>query len=517
VKRPWPYYPPLLGIFPILALFSANLALMPIGDLWRPLGIGLLAAVVVWLLSAAVMRNFEKGSMLAGMAFLAFWTYQRGAALVPNAYVRVYLAAFALLFMGLTYWVVKRFAPTAFLNRLSLFLVVLCCGQIGWHWYRWSSPSDDGKAGVAATGANRPPDIFYIILDGYGRSDQLLRNLDFDNSDFISQLKSLGFYVPDRNHSNYCQTALSLASSLNFDYLSNLLPQEGPQSEDRDSLNNLVNDSRLARLLRGKGYTNIAIMTGFPAFEFPHADLRLTGPRSMTLFESTLLDTTPIPPDAIPIETQTSQRRHVLLSAFSDLDDLAKPTSSPRFIFAHILAPHPPFVFTEDGGVLPRKGPFGYWDGSDYMQNVSTPSNYRSGYTSQAKYISKRVLEVVRHIVSASSRPPIVIVQGDHGSKLHLDQEMLAKTDVNECLSNLAALYVPDSIRAKLYPEITPVNFFRIILSDLFHENLPTYPDRSYYSPFPKPYQLTEVTDKVKGPPWRKDSETEGSENLNVR
>lgn len=509
MKRPFPFYPLLLGIFPIIALFSANLSLMPIGDLWRPLGYGLAVSAVVWLLCMAVLRNFERGSVLATIVFLAFWTYQRGIKLVSPDWQWAYTGVFAVGFGALAIWVVRhRFAPTAFLNRLALFLTVICCGQIGWHWYRWSAPpAEVAKTVQAVKGATRPPDIFYIILDGYGRSDQLRRNFDFDNSGFIEELKSLGFYVPDRNHSNYCQTALSLASALNYDYLSTLLPNEGPDSEDRDSLNELVNDSRLARELRSKGYTNIAVMTGFPAFEFPHADLRLTGPRSMTLFESTLIDTTPIPVDSMPIMPASKTRSLQLLAAFQDLHDLAKPTASPRFIFAHILAPHPPFVFTENGELRPKEGAWGFWDGSDFMQYVGTPEDYRKGYVGQAKYVSKRIAEVLKQIVSVSGQPPIVVIQGDHGSKLHLDQSSYEKTDVEECMSNFAALYVPPAVREKLYPEITPVNFFRLILSDVFKENLPPLPDRSYYSPFGKPYQFTEVTDKVKGPPWTKSSE----------
>jgi hypothetical protein len=65
---------------------------------------------------------------------------------------------------------------------------------------------------------------------------------------------------------------------------------------------------------------------------------------------------------------------------------------------------------------------------------------------------------------------------------------------VNEVFPILAAYRVPDDIRKSLYPSITPVNSFRIVLSALFGEDLPKLPDRSYYSTWEKPTAFTDIT-----------------------
>ncbi len=70
---------------------------------------------------------------------------------------------------------------------------------------------------AAAHDANRP-DIYYIILDGYGRSDVLQRYYDFDNAEFLEGLRHRGFYVADKSSTNYPYTAHSLSSSLNMRY-----------------------------------------------------------------------------------------------------------------------------------------------------------------------------------------------------------------------------------------------------------------------------------------------------------
>ncbi len=52
---------------------------------------------------------------------------------------------------------------------------------------------------------------------------------------------------------------------------------------------------------------------------------------------------------------------------------------------------------------------------------------YRDGYAGQATYLSKLILAAVAEIIKKSPKPPVIIIQGDHGSKLRLDQELVEK------------------------------------------------------------------------------------------
>ena len=84
-----------------------------------------------------------------------------------------------------------------------------------------------------------PPDIYYIILDGYGRSDVLKNEYGYDNSDFLNALRDLGFTVSECSQSNYAQTQMSLASSLNFNYIDVLSDRFVPGSDDRTGLDRI--------------------------------------------------------------------------------------------------------------------------------------------------------------------------------------------------------------------------------------------------------------------------------------
>lgn len=494
MKKPFPFYPPFLAIFPVLGVYLVNTGIFPIADLWRPLAIAFGAGAAFWLLSSALFQSLEKGALVTAVLTAAFWLFGAIAGRLAFLGSPGQTIVYAGLALGAGWWLTRLRPPTQFLNRATVFLILLSGGQIAWHWLKPVHTHVTATSGSAKKVEGRPPDIFYIILDGYGREDELKKNLNFDNEPFISRLRSLGFYVPTENHSNYCQTAISLASSLNLDYISNLAPDQGRNQKDRDALNNLVNDSRLERTLRERGYTTFAITTGFPAFVFPHADVRMEGPQSQTLFEATLARMTPLAGQSGGNQSMFDYRRKMLLAAFEALDTMQKPTTRPRFVFAHILAPHPPFVFTADG--TPRKGkkgPFGYWDGSDFMTYVGTPEDYREGYVGQIQYLNKLVTEMAQALLSTSGTKPIIVLQGDHGSKLHLDQNDISKTNLNECFSNLLAIHAPDSVRERLYPQITPVNIFRVILSAIFGDDLPQLEDRSFYSPFEFPFRFEEV------------------------
>ena len=384
------------------------------------------------------------------------------------------------------------------LNILSVWLILATVAQIGYEQIRSAGRISTHLigGGDVPIPVNRP-DIIYIILDGYGRSDALKRALGFNNDSFIAGLQGRGFYVAEDAHSNYCQTELSVSSSLNMDFIQDLLPRVTKKDSDRAPLGNLLDHNAAAKYLRDRGYTFASITTGFPPLQFPSADIDMRSQEGLSLIESALVQMTPIGGNRQAVESMFDNRRTQLSAAFDSLESLAIPSPKPRFVIVHILAPHPPFVFGPDGERLKHHGTYGFWDGSDFMDEVGKPEDYQRGYSGQAEYIGKRMLQSLDILLKQPGPKPVIIIQGDHGSKLRLDQATLVHTDVNECFPNLNAFLVPDSVRKNLYPGETPVNSFRILFNGIFGDHLGLKPDRSWYSSFPFPYDFTDVTDRI--------------------
>jgi hypothetical protein len=509
-----PFHPILFAAYPVLALYSLNTALFPAIDIVLPLVLVIGSVCVFWAILSLILRSPARGAAGASIAVLGVFAFghlwdqiNKVRWLAEEVYSREsflwYWLPFWLGAIILACWKWKRseqLIPVT--NLVGIALTAMPAVSICASWYSTWRGTTVHEVGynLAKLDTSVRPNIYYIILDGYGRSDALQRVIGVSNGWFIKGLEDRGFYVARNGRSNYCETELSLASSLNLDYLPKVLPSLNPAWDDRGVLDSLIDRNFVAKYLRRLGYGYEAMTSGFPAVHPRSADIWLQDTKGVSLFAGALIGETPF-----PIETtfggmsQFTARRIMLRSAIENLVKSTSDTIQPRFVFAHVLAPHPPFVFGPNGEeVRPKKMGFTLVDGNHFYENGGTPEQYAKGYAGQATYISKLILAAVDRILKANPDPPVIIIQGDHGSKMRLDQELVNKTDLNECFPNLNAYFVPAKVRAKLYDGITPVNSFRLLFNGLFGDHFPVLPDRSYYSGWSTPFQFIEVTNRIK-------------------
>ena len=141
-------------------------------------------------------------------------------------------------------------------------------------------------------------------------------------------------------------------------------------------------------------------------------------------------------------------RAHVelQLNILEELPNIAS-IDGPTFTFAHVLIPHPPFVFEANGEIVTDPG---YYSGE--RGGPINDEYLVRGYTNEVTFINQRMLEIVETLVKKSDIPPVIILQGDTG--LEGDNRMQILNDYH---APLAA--------AELYPTITPVNTFRIVFN----------------------------------------------------
>ena len=139
--------------------------------------------------------------------------------------VSVLLAAGLLAAVGLVL-IARLRSPGAWtrvLNVFSIALLILPISEILRTKGQLSpDPRRTARAVNVTPGSGGRPDIYYLILDGYARSDVMNDLFHFDNSPFLDRLELMGFFVAHGSTANYCQTPLSLSSSLNFEYLDDL-------------------------------------------------------------------------------------------------------------------------------------------------------------------------------------------------------------------------------------------------------------------------------------------------------
>jgi hypothetical protein len=500
------FHPPLFALHTPLTLYAANLSLFSLNDVLLPAAVSAVAATALWMLIALALRDLARAANAATVFTVSFFSFGtlKSSIFPANMSWGVFasLWVFATLALcTLTAWKGRQTGfVTLFLNVAGVSLCALAVLSIArsyWAIRGYLASSQASLAKEASGFQGRAPDIFFILLDGYGRTDVFERLYGFTDKSLIRELQERDFYVADDARSNYTQTELSLASMLNLDLIPKLIKPVGDALSQRFALDRMIDQNRVSTMLRSFGYRYIAISTGFPSFNFESADLVIDQQSPQNLFLDTLLEKTPITLSLERVKSMFDEKRRLILGAFSQLKRLAPKSAAPKFVFAHILSPHPPFVFDEEGRPAPRLGAFQLVDGSHFIDMYKTVEGYRKGYAGQAQYTGKLLLTAVDELLKAPGQEPIIIIVGDHGPKLHLHYESLEETDVNEVFPVITALFVPQQVRARLYPSITPVNIFRVLMKGLFGEDLPLIDDRSYYSTWSHPLDFTDVTNKI--------------------
>ncbi len=520
MKTAGPWHPFLFAAFPVLFLYAHNAGELSPGVMVLPLIGTLLLAALALGAGALALRDGARGALLASVSLLLFLSHGHvhnllGATVIPLGPVQLGPNRLAILLLGGLFLValvalIRRRTPVTGVSRganlLGGVLVIGALVQIGIA--EISTPSETG-AGLApedeqwiaqrADASDPLPHIFYIILDAYGEASMLMDRYGLDNRALVAALEDRGFRVIANGRSNYPQTTLSLASSLGLEYLDDLAARMGRESEDRQPLRQRIKQSRVAHVLRRLGYTYVAFATGYYPTEARNADLFLSPGPTLNDFQSELLNTTPLPAllRAMGGGTQTDMHRRRILYALDHLPDVLD-LETPAFVLAHIICPHPPFVFGASGESRQPQGRFTMADGSDLITSGGiTAEDYRSAYRDQLRFLNTRLLPALDRLLTEADRPVIIVIQGDHGPGAGLDFEDGDATDIYERFSVLNAYHFPDQDYGQLGDEITPVNTFRVIFNQYFGGRFERLPNRSYFATETHPYALEDVTDRV--------------------
>jgi hypothetical protein len=261
----------------------------------------------------------------------------------------------------------------------------------------------------------------------------------------------------------------------------------------------MVDHNRLFDILRAHGYKIITFEDEYELTDITNADLYLSPRRwVMNGFQNELLNTTPLPYlfRAASLKSPFDIHREHLLYILRHLA-FTSSSEQPRFILAHILAPHPPFVFGLNGEATRSEVNFTIND-ADKISDKADQERFIRGYREQASFMTARLLPELEKIIINSRRPVIILIQGDHGPGLYLDWLSVENTDLVERMAIFSAYFFYDKNYQLLSPDISPVNSFRVILNQYFDAHLPILENRSYYTKVYRPYDFIDVTNDLR-------------------
>lgn len=520
MKQGFVIHPILFAIFPGLFLLANNMDQFESSVSFVPILVTACLALLAWWLLGVALKSKTRAALIVSLFLLLFFSYEefyeeiRGfpieAGMSRIGIRRYLLAVWGMLFALGTYLLVRTRRElrtiTQVVNIMSGCLVAISLVRVGAYELK-ASCAEWGYEGIESVvvnpvGLNEPtsyPDIYYIIVDGYARADILEEIYEYDNTGFLDYLSSKGFFVATQSRANYCQTALSLASALNLKYLDELVERLGTQYSRRGPLSKMIHNNEVFRFLKQNGYVTVVFASGWSITDIRSADIYIAARWSPDEFQTALINMSPVPfvVNQMGGYGEYDLHRERILYTLDHLADFSQ-LEAPVFVFAHIIAPHPPFVFGSDGEEIDPGYLYALHDGTSLIcKRRLTRDEYIEGYRDQITFINKRLESVLDAILSESAEPPIVILQADHGPGSMLDWEDPENTYFKERLSILNAYYLPNDGYAQLYDGITPVNTFRMVLNHYFGTDLELLRDESYFSTWSHPYAFLNVTDEM--------------------
>jgi hypothetical protein len=512
----------LLASLPILSIAARNRGEYLFGDLVDVLGLWILAFLVVYLAAVALwgQRSEIPGLATTVAAFWAWcyipvhrWVFEKTGLLASNWVFFPFCSAVSLL---LLFRIQRHPALAARLGSMGRVVAALLGG-----WFVLSvardtvrermqaarspfyhsllapvalrpskPPAPNGTGAVGVNAASRP-DVYVIVLDGYGGLRGLREFLGIDNRPFVDSLRALGFVVPDRVVANYTQTALSLPSFLNMTLLSPLPREMDVDRRAASRLYHLIEHNRALRVARSAGYR----VLGFPAAWWPgsarfadaHVTFTATSPlrirrwasgsqlRQEVWNRSILRTAGDNEGEVIPDVTIRSIR--ALAQVPND--------SASTFAFAHLMIPHWPYTFDRDCTMIDRAR-------RSYGRRAHKP-----GYDNQLACTNTLILRLVRDLLAHSSTPPVIVLQGDHGTQvtdpLEPPNGVPTAAQMRERFDTFGAYYLPGDSGAALQRGVAVVNVLRYVLARYVGADLAPVTDSVFYSTQRKPYRFVPV------------------------
>lgn len=504
-----PFHPFLTTAFPILSLYAANVNRTSFGPALGVLVVSLGVAGAVFITLWILTRDRNRSACLTTFFGFLFFSYGRlfdavpgiriaGAVIGRNKYL---IPVYALAALGGTLWIFRsrlyRRAEGRIIVALNIFglgLVVTAglAAAMGYDWKTGGAPPVPGALSPAATaarpgggrgaGGQDPPDVYYLVFDSYASARVLRTYYQWNDDAFIDELRKRGFAVAENAFSNYPFTNLSVSSTLNMRYIHE---EDGFRAAKSKSLylRKSIETNAAMAYFRNKGYDTVLPelwktstrpewAAGLPT---DWAELKTSGFSAMVIHTSFLR--------VIEKELLADVLRGEILTEIRDLRRLGK-SARPRFLYAHVICPHPPYIFRADGSK------------PNLLESAWGRVENTGGYVQQVRFIGRQILDIVDSIRRRDERA-VIILQGDHGHGDVLGLHLLNRGEpprdfLKAQFGILSAVSLPPGMT--MPAARTPVNLFRNLIAGLFDEPPDPLPDRAFFTPIKEPFQFRDVT-----------------------
>jgi hypothetical protein len=481
--------PVLLAVIPTLYYYGRNVDKLTPVSLYRMLAFNAILAILIYILCLVFTRFQGMKAAIAASIFLVFFNIYGVAyryllnldvirikhyTLLP---LTILLAIYAMVFAARQKDSVSGGFWKGLLPVVGLLVIFNLFNIIPVEIKRWESnagstvsASQNSQADVSAD--TKTPDIYYIILDEFEGLQGMRDYWKYQGvDDFADFLKERGFFIAENSHGDTTNTLHEMSSRLNYKEYAHV-------EKDYKIYFDAIADNRVVEYLKSKGYTTVVFdetKLGYPAAESLQADYlyeygspSIPQVRKFTFFfdefGQLVIDNTML--YAVSQKYRNNLElinNHRNMISFT-IDNIAsKKVSPPKFVYVHLLLPHMPFIYDENGRTVEYEH---YTNWNYYIDNYKFSTN-----------VAEKMVDQILQEADPEN-PPVIILQSDHGARNYpvpRDPNSVILKDYPDDLKKLIlyTLYLPGYDYSSLPQDIKPVNTFPIIFNYLFDAGIP--------------------------------------------
>jgi hypothetical protein len=493
----------LLPLFAILHSYRQYYGLVDVDVTAKTFGLLILIFLVSFLLVLAIIRNVNKSLQLItlfGLVYLFYGAIKDFFQLTLHA---SFLAKYSVLLpaMGITLVILtrailkkKEFRKTNLFQNLLLitFILIDVTALIVFdssYFLRKNLLAKNSRLNLdSLRSIHQTLDVYFLVLDSYPGTTFLKDNMQYDNSLFNKALQNKGFRVLANPESNYHRSAFSIAATLNFEYLSKVKSSQPISPKEYTEATLTVEHALVPQVFKHYNYTlfNLSIFD-IDDTRSLHPEDFLTLPQRDVLLYNTLSER--LRRDllwnfvtgryAVSFIQRMEQRRQEKLAReqikkrdFNNIviDSLMKiplqKTNSPKFVYAHVYLPHPPFFYDENGS-------------ENDLKTVLDEKSHedRLLFLSYLKYTNNVTTKIIDGIMQSTGGHAVIILQSDHGFRNFEGAASHPRT----FFQNYSAFYFPDKNYSALYDTMSNINTFPVIFNKYFGTNIPLQQDTTVF------------------------------------
>jgi len=489
----------LLPVFAILHSYRQYYGLVDMDVAAKILGELILIFLVSFLLVLAIAKNLNRSFQLVtlfGFVYLFygaikdFFQLTLGVSFLSK--YSVLLPLLAIVVVILSWYILKKkeFRKTNLFQNLLLIIFILIDSIAliifdSSYFLRQNLLSKNSRLSPdSLRSVQQRPDVYFLVFDSYPGTKFLKDYMYFDNSAFNEALQNRGFRVLANPESNYHRSAFSIAATLNFEYLGKVKGSQPISPKEYTEATLTVEHSLVPKVFKHYNYRffNLSIfdIDSTPSL---HPEDFLTLPQQDVLLYNTLSER--LRRDLLwnlisgkytmPFVQRMEQRRQEKLTReqikkrdFNNIviDSLMKiplqETGAPKFVYAHVYLPHPPFFYDETGSANELKT----------ILDEKTQED-RSLFLSYLRYTNNVATKIIDRIMQSSGGGALIILQSDHGFRNFAG----AMSHPEAFFKNYSAFYFPDRNYSALYDTMSNINTFPVIFNKYFGTNIPQQED----------------------------------------